>query len=72
MEVLLTKHLDALPPTAASLDTYLDRPPELVPVDITDDTVTEVVVQLSGGKFRGGVESVSLQHWILCFGVASG
>ena len=73
MGLLHTKHPDSRPPTAASLDTYPDRPPELVPVDITDNTVPEVVVQLSGGKLRGGgVESVSLQHWLLCFGVASG
>ena len=35
MEVLRTKHLDARPPSAASLDMYLDRPQKLVPVEIT-------------------------------------
>ena len=40
IEVLRTKHLDACPSTTASLDTYPDRPLDLVPVDITDDTVT--------------------------------
>ena len=65
MEVLLTKHLDALPPTAASLDTYLDRPLEIVFMDITDDTVTELAGQLYGGAGPGGMESVSLQHWLL-------
>ena len=55
MEVLRTKYPDARPPTAASLDTYPDRPPELVPVDITDNTVKEMAVQLSGGAGpRGG------------------
>ena len=43
MDVLRTKHPDARPPTAASLDTYPDHQPELVPVDITSDMVMEVV-----------------------------
>ena len=42
MEVLHIKHPDACPPTAASLDTYPERRPEIVPVDITNDTVVEV------------------------------
>ena len=53
MEVLQTKHPDVRPPIAASLDLYPDRPPELVPVDITDDTVTEVAGQLSVGAGPG-------------------
>ena len=43
MEVLRIKHPEAHPPTADSMDSYVDRPSELVPVDITNDTVTEVV-----------------------------
>ena len=43
MEMLHTKHPEAHPPTAASLDSYPDLPPELVPVDITNNTVTAVV-----------------------------
>ena len=62
MEVLRTKHPEAHSQTTASLDLYLDRLPELVPVDITDDTVMEVAGQLSGGAGPGGGESVSLQH----------
>ena len=72
MEVMRTKHLDARPPTADSLDTYPDHPPELSTGDITDDTVTEVVRQLSGGTGPGGMNSVSLQHWLLNFSEASG
>ena len=70
MEVLCTKHLDTCPPSASSLETYLDRPPELVPVDITDDTVTEVAGRLSGEAGPGGTDSVILQHWLLHFGAA--
>ena len=42
MEVLRAKHPEARTPTAVSLDLYPDRPPELTPVDITNDTVTAV------------------------------
>ena len=42
MEVLRTKHPDARPTSAASLDAYTDNPTEMVPVDITDDVVSEV------------------------------
>ena len=72
MEVLRAKHPEVRTPTAASLDSYPDRPPELTPVDITDDTVTAVAGQLSGGAGPGGTDSVSLQHWLLRFGAASG
>ena len=71
MEVLRTKHLDARPPSAASLDTFLDRPPELVSVDITNDTVTEVAGRLSLGAGTRGAVLVILQHWLLSFGEAS-
>ena len=72
MEVLRTKHPEAHPQTADSLDSYLERPPELVLVDFTDDKVTDVAEQLSGGVGPGGTDPVSLQHWLLCFGAASG
>ena len=68
MEVLRTKHRT---PTAASLDSYLGRPPELTPVDITKETVTAVAERLLGGAGPGGTDSVSLQHWLLRFGAAS-
>ena len=42
MEVLRTKHPEARAPTAASLDPHPHRPSDLVPVEITDDTVTAV------------------------------
>ena len=72
MEVMRIKHMEVRPPSAASLDTYPDQSPYLFPVDITDNTVMEVVVRLSGGAGLGGAESVSLQHWILRFGAANG
>ena len=54
MEVLRTKHPDVRSPTAASLYPYPDRPPELVLVEITDNTVIEVAGRLSGGAGTGG------------------
>ena len=42
MEVLRAKHPEARTTTASSLDSYPDRPPELTPVYITNDTVTAV------------------------------
>ena len=72
MQVLSSKHPEAQTPTVSSLDSYPDRPPELTPVDITDDTVTAVTGRLLGWAGSGGTDLVSLQHWLLSFGVASG
>ena len=71
-EVLRAKHPEAQTPTDASLDMYPNRPLELTPVDITDDTVTAVARQLSGGAGLGGTDLVSLQHWLLRFVVDRG
>ena len=62
MEVLRTKHPEARTPTASILELYPGRSPELVTVDITDDTVTMVAGRLSGGDGPGRKESFSLQH----------
>ena len=72
MEVLRTKHPEACTRTAASPDSYPDRPPEIVPVNITDDTATAVAGQLLGGASPGGTDSFRLQHRLLRFGAASG
>ena len=62
MEVLRAKHLEARTPTAASLYSYPDRPLDLTPVDITDNTVTAVAGQLLGGAGPGRTDSVLLQR----------
>ena len=72
MEVLHSKRPEDPTPTAASLDTYHDRPLELTAVDITGDMVTAVAGRLLGGAGPGGTESVLLQHWLLRFGAAIG
>ena len=70
LEVLHTKNPDARPPSAACLDAYLGKPPEMVLVDITDDVVSAVAGRLSGGAGTGGTDLISLQHWLLRFGAA--
>ena len=59
-EVLRSKRPEARTPTAASLDLYPDCPPELTPVNITDETVTVVTGRLLGGSGPGGTDSFSL------------
>ena len=71
MEVLHAKHPEARTPTAASLDLYPNRPPELTPVYITNDMVKAFTGRLSEGAGLSGTDSVSLQHCLLRFGVAS-
>ena len=71
LEMLPTKHPEARTPTAACLDSYTGHPLELTMVDITDDKATAVAGRLSGGAGPGGMDSVSLQHWLLRFGAAS-
>ena len=72
MEVLRAKQPEAQTPTAASMDSYPDRTPEITPVDITKDTVTTVAGRLSVGAGPGGIDLVYLQHCLLRFQAASG
>ena len=71
MEVIRTKHPNARLPSAACLYAYPSNPPEMVPVDITDDVVLEVAGRFSGGAGPGRTDLVSLQHWFLRFGETS-
>ena len=72
MKVLRAKNPEARTSTAEILDSYPNRPPELTPVEITNEMVTAVIGQLSGGAGPGGTDSVLLQHWLLWFGAVSG
>ena len=69
--VLRSKHPEALPLPEQSLETYGGNPLEMVPVDITDLTVAKVARQMLGSSGPGGVDSISLKHWLMRFGVAS-
>ena len=42
IEVLSTKHPEARPPTASSLDSYPGQPPDLSPVNVTEDMVMKI------------------------------
>ena len=53
------------------MKSFTGCPPELTPVDITDDTGTAVAGRISGGARPRGTDSVSLQHWLLRFCAAS-
>ena len=52
--MLITKNIDSCPPYSASLEFYARQSPEMVSVDITEDTVTEIAVHLSRGNRLGG------------------
>ena len=71
LEVLLSNHPDARPPTAISFEAYGGKPLDIVPVYITNETVASVARQLSGAAGPRGSDLVSLQHWLLRFGATS-
>ena len=65
LPVLLSKHPEARPETAAILYIYEAPPPEMVQLDVTAETVSDAGRWISGGSGPGGTNMVSLQHWIL-------
>ena len=60
LEVLRSNHPEAYSPTAQSLEADGGKPPEMVPLDITDANVATVERRLSESEGTGGVESISL------------
>ena len=72
MKVMRSKHLDKRLLSAAIFDSYPCRPPDLVTVDVTEDLLMDIVGCLSRGAGTGGTDSLSLQHWLLWSGAASG
>ena len=71
MEVLHLKHPESRPPKASSLEAYGGKPPAMVMVDITNVTVANITGRISGEAGPGGMDLVSLQHWMLRFGAES-
>ena len=57
LDVLWSKHQWDRAPSTTSLDAYPIRPPELVPVGLTEDTVIEVARPLLGGAGLGGAQT---------------
>ena len=70
LEVLHSKHPEACPLTSRSQEAYGGKPPAMVPEDITDVTVATVTRKLLGSAGKEGVDSISLKHWLMQFGVA--
>ena len=71
LDFLRSNHPEARLTSAQIMEAYRGKPPAMVMVDITDATVDKVVQRLSFSEGPGGVDSISLQHWLLRFGVAS-
>ena len=70
VDVLRSKHPEEQVPEAADLHVY-DEVPDFVDLDITADVVEKVAKKLSGSAGPGGVDSSSLQSWLLNYGVES-
>ena len=70
LEVLHSKHPEAVAPDATVLEDY-DILPEMMELDVTSETVTEVAAALSGAGGPCGVDAIALQHWLLRFGKES-
>lgn len=69
-EALADKHPSSRRADPTKLPAY-NSTPHLVPNVITEDTVTEVANNLSGGAGLGGVDSILLKHLLLRHGGAS-
>ena len=71
LEVLQLNHTSAWTPSSTILGTYLGPPPEMVQMDLSLDTVTNLALKLSVGEGTGGSECVSLHKWLFLFCEAS-
>ena len=69
LEVLRSKNPEACTLTAGSLEAYGGKPLAMVPVDITDMKLETVARLQSGSAGPGEVDSISLQHCLMRFGV---
>jgi hypothetical protein len=69
-DVLDSKHPMAQVPDANALPRY-EELPELIEVDVNEDSVEDTARKLSGRAGLGGVDSYTLKHWLLGFGRAS-
>ena len=66
------KHPEDHVPSAHIFDACSGRPSDLLPFNLTEDTVIEVAPHLSGGAGPGGTDVVILKHWVIRFGEVSG
>ena len=65
--VLWSKHIETRMVSGTSIKSYTGALPDIVPLDITEGTVVEVGFRLSGEYGLGGVDTVSIQHWLICY-----
>ena len=63
-------YLAPVVPDVEVLEHY-DVVPELVPLDVTEDTVELISGQLTGAAGPGGIDATGLQQWLLRFDIAS-
>eukprot|EP00957_Ditylum_brightwellii_P045360 3438318-Ditylum_brightwellii.AAC.1 len=66
-EVLTSKHPEPIVPPESALTNYA-KTPVFIDVNITGEVVEKVAHRLSGAAGPGGVDSVSLQDWLLRYG----
>ena len=71
VDIIGVKHLEVRPVVEEIRGSHAEPYPELLPLDITYDTVVEVEWWLFSLNRPGGTEIFSLQLLILCFAEAS-
>ena len=68
--MLRQKHLAPNVTTVEVLE-YYDVVPELIPLNVTEDTSQLISVKLTGTTSPGGNDTAGLQQYLLHFGIAS-
>ena len=66
-EVLASKHPIGKDVEISNLPIF-ESYPELVNIEVTEDSVDKVVRRLSGSVGPSEIDSVSMSHWLLEFG----
>eukprot|EP00957_Ditylum_brightwellii_P158740 12082701-Ditylum_brightwellii.AAC.1 len=69
-EVLQLKHPEPTMPPESALKEF-DSVPTFIDVNVTGDVVEKVTQHLLGAAGPGGVDSISLQDWLLRYGAVS-
>ena len=72
LDVLQAKNPEAHAPSDIILAVYHGRPPELVSVELIEDTVIQVARRLLGEAGSRGTDLVRRQYLLLQFGESSG
>ena len=70
INMLYQKHLARIVPVIEVFKHY-NVVPELVPLNVTEDTIESISGKLSGIASSDRIDAASLQQWLLRFGVSS-